>query len=127
MKGRGIFDRVRFLEARLDRMEVIILEQDKLLRSLSHGKPPSMIEPSKRNMAEIVAEIASDNGLTLAEIRTKTQAWAISHTRQYAFAVLLDAGFSAASIGRFFGGMDHSTVIYGAEKARSRNSEARAG
>ena len=123
---KGIFDRVRFLEARLDRLEAIILEQDRLLRSLGHEKPPAMIEPGTRNIAEIVCEIAGDNGLTLAEIRTKTQAHAISHPRQYAFAVLLDAGFSSPAIARFFGGIDHSTVLKGAAKARARMSEARA-
>ena len=117
-----MFERVRFLEARLDRLEIIILEQDRLLRSLGHEKPPAMIEPGKRNMAEIVCEIAGDNGLTLSEIRTATKAFAISHPRQYAFAVLMDAGFSAASIGRFFE-LDHSTVISGAAKARKRAGE----
>ena len=119
---KGIYERVQFLESRLDRLEVIILEQDRQLRALGVDKPPSMIEPTTRRMAEIGGEIASDNGLTLVEIRRKTYAHAISHPRQYAFAVLLDAGFSSPAIARFFGGLDHSTVLKGAEKARARMS-----
>lgn len=119
MKPTGIYERVQFLESRLDRMEVIILEQDKMLRALGVEKPPTMIEPGTRRIADIVAEIASDNGLTLAEIRRKTFAHAISHPRQYAYAVLLDAGFSSPAIARFFN-VDHSTVLQGAIKARAR-------
>lgn len=117
----GIYDRVQWLESRLDRLEVIILEQDRQLRALGADKPPAMIEPGTRKMAAIVGEIASDNGLTLADIKSKTMAHAVSHPRQYAYAVLLDAGYSAAAIGRFFK-RDHSTVLSGAEKARARMS-----
>lgn len=121
---KGIYERVQFLESRLDRLEVIILEQDHQLRALGVDKPPSMVEPTTRKMADIVGEIASDNGLTLAEIKRKTLAHAISHPRQYAFAVLLDAGFSSPAIARFFGGLDHSTVLQGAAKARARMTKA---
>ena len=119
----GIYERVQFLESRLDRLEVIILEQDRQLRALGVEKPPQMLEPATRKMADIVGEIASDNGLTLAEIRRKTLAHAISHPRQYAYAVLLDAGFSSPAIARFFK-VDHSTVIDGAKKARARMTKA---
>lgn len=121
MKQTGIFERVQFLESRLDRLEVIILEQDRQLRALGVDKPPAMVEPTTRKMADIVGEIASDNGLTVAEIRRKTLAHAVSHPRQYAYAVLLDAGFSSPAIARFFK-VDHSTVLQGAMKARARMS-----
>lgn len=124
MKPAGIFERVRFLESRIDRMEAIILAQDRHIRDLLRGAQmavdkPRMLEPGHGRMIQIAAEIAADNGLTLAEMQAKTFAWAVSHPRQHAYAVLLDSGFSAASIGRFFK-VDHSTVIKGAKAARAR-------
>lgn len=124
MKPSGIFDRVRFLESRIDRMEAIILAQDQHIRDLVRGSQmatavPSKAIPERRRMAQIAADVACDNGLTLDEMKAKTFAWAVSHPRQHAYAVMLDAGFSAASIGRFFK-VDHSTVISGAKAARAR-------
>jgi chromosomal replication initiation ATPase DnaA len=63
--------------------------------------------------------MASDNGLTLAEIKSRSKVAAICKPRQHAFAELLKEGFSAAGIGRFFG-LDHSTVLHGADAARKR-------
>ena len=107
MKPSGIFDRVRFLESRIDRMEAIILAQDQHIRALLRGAQmtndaPRMIEPGKLRMAEIAAEIAADNGLTLAQMKDATSAWAVSHPRQFAMMVMSDAGYSASAIGRFF-------------------------
>jgi chromosomal replication initiation ATPase DnaA len=124
VKQSGLFERVRFLESRLDRLEVIILEQDALIRAqakvLGVEKPAEYLIPEARDMVSIVQRIASDNGLTLAEIKSRSKVAAICKPRQHAFAELLDAGFSAAGIGRFFGDMDHTTVLRGAEKARAR-------
>lgn len=124
MKERGIFERVRFLESRLDRLEVIILEQDKLIRDQAKQlgqQSPQYVEPQTRTMARIASDIASDNNLTLEELKSRTHEWAVSHVRQYAYAEMLDAGFSASAVGRFFG-RDHSTVAYGAKAARARMS-----
>ena len=122
MKHAGLFDRVRFLESRLDRMEVIILEQDALIRAqakvLGVEKPAEYLVPEARDMATIVQQIASDNGLTLAEIKSRSRVAAITKPRHHAFAVLLDRGFSSAAVARFFG-MDHTTVLHGAQKAKA--------
>lgn len=123
MKESGIFAKVRFLESRLDRLEVIILEQDKVIRAqakkIGEDYQSMLLEPSSRKMADIVADIASDNGLTLTELKSRSCLRAIAWPRQYAYSVLIDAGHSAASVGRFFG-RDHSTVLDGARKAKSR-------
>lgn len=125
MKHSGLFDRVRFLESRLDRLEAVLLAQDQIIRRqaklLGLDRPPVHAAPEARDMVQIVADIANDNGLTLAEIKSKTKVAAICKPRQYAFAVLLDKGFSAAGIGRFFG-MDHTTVLSGAARARAEMS-----
>jgi chromosomal replication initiation ATPase DnaA len=123
MKHTGLFDRVRFLEARLDRLEVVILEQDKIIRAQSAAlgviSIPEHLEPEAKGMMGIVADIARDNGLTLPEIKSDSKLRAVCWPRQMAYAALLDAGFSAAGVGRFFG-KDHTTVLDGAGKARER-------
>lgn len=127
MKQAGIFDRVRFLEARLDRLEVVILEQDRTIRAQTAAlgviSIPEHLEPESRSMMRIVADIARDNGLTLSEIRSDARFKAICWPRQAAYAMLLDAGFSSAGVGRFFG-RDHTTVLDGAAKARARRAKA---
>lgn len=124
MKPTGIFERVRFLESRLDRMEIIILEQDKLIRDqkkeigLIHGGH-LRVEPGRMQLAQIAADVAADNGLTLAELQSSNREFAISHARQYAMMLMFDAEFSTPQIGRFFG-RDHSTVAHGIKAARER-------
>lgn len=123
----GIFERVQFLESRIDRLEVIILEQDALIRAqarvLGAEKPLEYLVTEARNMVSIVQQIASDNGLTMAEIKSRSKVAAICKPRQHAYVKLMDAGFSAAGIGRFFG-RDHTTILDGAKKARAEMAKA---
>lgn len=132
MKQSGIFDQVQFLQSRMDRLEVIILEQDAIIRSLRLGASqdaPQKVEPGTRTMMAIASEVASDNGLTLAELRSHSREHAIAHPRQYAFLLMQQAGFSAARIGRFFD-RDHTTILHGIAAVRARmakNGEGRAG
>jgi chromosomal replication initiator protein len=119
----GLFDRVRFLESRLDRMEVILLEQDRLIRAqartLGMLNTPPMAEASRKAMVKIASEVAADNGLTLAELQSRSKAIGICYPRQYAMMLMMDAGYSSPEIGRFFG-RDHATVLHGARAARLR-------
>ena len=124
MKPSGIFDRVRFLESRLDRLEVILLEQDKIIRAQGRAlgmceNTPQNVEPGRRALIKIASEVAADNGLTMAELQSDSHAYAVAHPRQYAMMLMLDAGYSASEIGRFFR-RDHTTVISGARAARAR-------
>ena len=124
MKPTGIFDRVRFLEGRLNRMEVILLEQDKIIRDQNRAlglalDAPQHVEPGKRAMVRIASDVAADNGMTLAEMRSDSRAFAVAHPRQYAMMLMWEAGYSASEIGRFFG-RDHSTVASGINAARKR-------
>lgn len=124
MKPTGIFDRVRFLESRLDRLEVVILEQDRIIRAQGRAlgmreESPLYVEPGHRTLVRIASEVAADNGLTLAELKSGSRAYAVSRPRQYAMMLMMDAGYSANGIGRFFG-RDHSTVISGARAAKAR-------
>lgn len=125
MKPTGIFERVRFLESRLDRMEAVILRQDADIRRIIREAPaipealPEAMEPIRRRMAEIAAEVAVDNGLTLAELRGDSREFAVSHPRQFAMLMMSDAGHATNAIGRFFK-RDHSTVAHGIKAARER-------
>lgn len=125
MKPSGIFERVRFLESRLDRMEAVILAQDQTIRRLLAERAhrpepaPAHAEPSRRHMAEISAMVAADNGLTVAELCGPGRAWDIVRPRQYAMMLMADAGHSQVAIGRFLG-RDHTTVMHGIRAARAR-------
>lgn len=76
-------------------------------------------------LVEIAFAVAAKHGVTTAELRTpigvgKSASWNISHPRQEAFWIARqqrcpDGSYrhSLPSIGRYFGGRDHTTVIYG--------------
>ena len=124
MKQSGIFDRVRFVESRVDRMEAIILAQSEALHLLESAMgvrkaiAPNA-EPIQRRMAQIAIDVAADNGLTLAELRSKRREYAVSRPRQFAMLEMSKAGFPANSIARFFG-VDHTTVLHGIKVAAER-------
>jgi chromosomal replication initiation ATPase DnaA len=125
----GIFDRVCFLEGRLDRLEAALLAQDEIICDLSRAlgrvaPPPRAMEPMSRNMAQIAAEVAGDNGLTLAELKSRSKGQEIVRPRQYAMMLMADAGHSLPSIGRFFG-LDHTTIWHGVKVARARVEAAK--
>lgn len=123
-KPAGIFDRVCFMEGRLDRLEALLLAQDEVIAELSRAvgriqQPPKAMEPVQRRMALIAAEVAGDNGLTVAELKSRRRGHEIVHPRQYAMLMMVEAGHSLASIGRYFG-LDHTTVWHGVNAARLR-------
>ena len=75
--------------------------------------------PVKR-MAEIAAEVAQANGLTLAELRSRNRAQRIARPRQEAMAKMYQTGrYTLTQIARFFG-MDHTTVLYGVRQYEAR-------
>lgn len=75
--------------------------------------------PVKR-MADIAAEVAQANHLTLAELKSRTRAQRISHPRQEAMAKMHQTGrYGLTRIARFFG-VDHTTVLYGVRQYEAR-------
>jgi len=75
--------------------------------------------PVKR-MADIAAEVAQANGLTLAELRSRNRAQRIARPRQEAMAKIHQTGrYTLTQIARFFG-MDHTTVLYGVRQYEAR-------
>lgn len=124
MKPSGIFDRVRFLESRLDRLEVVLLGQDKIIRAQGRllglrEDNPLHVEPGRRALIKIASDAAADNGLTLAELQSDSRSYSVTRPRQYAMMLMLEAGYSASEIGRFFR-RDHTTVLHGIRAAKAR-------
>ena len=75
--------------------------------------------PVKR-MADIAAEVAQANGLTLAELKSRNRAQRIARPRQEAMAKIHQTGrYTLTQIARFFG-MDHTTVLYGVRQYEAR-------
>lgn len=75
--------------------------------------------PVKR-MADIAAEVAQANGLTLAELRSRNRAQRIARPRHEAMAKIHQTGrYTLTQIARFFG-MDHTTVLYGVRQYEAR-------
>jgi hypothetical protein len=81
--------------------------------------PPPIVIP-RGGMGDILQEVASETGVSAADIMGRDRARAIANARQ-AFmwrcrAVLREDGghrYSLPQIGAFLGGMDHTTVRHG--------------
>lgn len=82
-------------------------------------------EPGARTMAEMVAEVAAEHGVTVAALRGPGRSRRLAWPRQEAMLRCREEiGYSYRRIGRFFGDRDHTTVMHGCEAARARRSGA---
>ena len=75
----------------------------------------------KITVKDIVKATAAESGLHVRELLSKSQFRPIAWPRQTAMMAaraLTDASFP--EIGRWMGGRDHSTIIYGARTAAAR-------
>lgn len=65
------------------------------------------------DVAKIMAEVAVAHSLTIASLRAKTNERKVSNARHEAmYRIRNEGGYSSPQIGQFFGGMDHTTVLY---------------
>lgn len=134
MKPVGMFERMTMAEAKAARLESMLLRQAQDIQILQaqvarlsstaaaeqiEGRAPALIAKTVRRMADIAAEVATENLLTVPAIRAPSKLAAIAHPRQEAMLRMIEAGFSTPQIGRFFG-KDHTTVIHGARAAKAR-------
>lgn len=67
----------------------------------------------------IIASVADKHGLTVADLRGRSQRYRIAHARQEAFFELMRHGYSSPLIGSWFG-RDHTTVLHGVCAHRNR-------
>lgn len=73
-------------------------------------------------IAEIIAEVAKETGLTVAMIVGDRRSRPIVAARHMAhWRVARETGASLAAIGRAFGDRDHTTIIHGIRKHELRN------
>lgn len=134
MKPAGMFERMAMAEAKAARLESMMLQQARDIQILQaqvarlsgraaaeqiESRAPALIAPAIRRMADIAAEVATENLLSLAEIRSRAKMNAVARPRQEAMLRMIEAGYSTTQIGRFFG-RDHSTVVHGAKVAQAR-------
>lgn len=68
----------------------------------------------------IICEVCDLYDLTWDEMVSTSRAKRVTHPRQQAFSRLNAAGFPLADIGRYFGGMDHTSVLHGVRAHAAR-------
>lgn len=79
----------------------------------------------RASMLEIAEDAARRHGLTLKDLRIKTQRRAISWPRQEAMAEMHRRGFSHTQIIRFFGLTNHTSSVYAVDAVARRRALAR--
>lgn len=80
----------------------------------------SMRPMSQITMASIAQRVAEKHGLTVEQLKSVSRAARIVQPRQEAMHEMVQTGkWSTPRIGMFFGGMDHTTVLW-ACKAHQR-------
>ena len=82
--------------------------QESTYLSLWHG-----VQPKRRRMVDIAGEVCDRYGLSITELLGKSRERRIAWPRQEAMYLMRCEGFTLNQIGRYFGGMDHSSIWYG--------------
>jgi hypothetical protein len=87
-------------------------------RPRKRGRKPSKRLCQAVRIIELVAEHAN---LTSEELAAKDRRWNRSHPRQVAmYLIRLTTGSSYPSIGKYFGGKDHTTIMHGIREVQGR-------
>ncbi len=74
------------------------------------------------SIAEIIADVAKQTGLTVAMLTGDRRSKPIVAARHLAYwRAARETGASLAAIGRVFGDRDHTTIIHGIRKHEQRN------
>lgn len=115
------------LRQRLE-LEVAQLELVNALRAKLGFNAPMDLPPA--GLAQVCTDVGGYYGLTLSQLKARTHRFDVSHPRQHAMlecvAQLREDGrsvYSLKQIGRFLGGLDHTTVLHGARAAWDRYRE----
>lgn len=73
----------------------------------------------------IVAEVAAKTGVTVEQLKSDDRHKHIARPRQAAYYALYETGrYSLPTIGEYFGGRDHTTVLYGIRAHEARGGGA---
>jgi len=76
------------------------------------------------SMEDILRVVTEHFSVKLSELQSKRRTKAIAHPRQIGMYLVRTATrHSLEEIGGFFGGRDHSTVLYGVERVKEQMGE----
>ena len=75
-------------------------------------------------MRRILAEVATEAGLTIDEIKARTRRRDIVRPRQLSWAKMREAGFTFHQIANFFA-MDHSTIVDGVKRIKAERRKVK--
>mgnify|MGYP001562222986 FL=1 len=93
-----------------------------LVRSALHDFLPS--QPSAITIGRIIETVVEEYGVKFGELQSKKRAKSIAFPRQVCmFLAKKLTNSSLAEIGSYFGGRDHSTVIYAIDKIEGDSKE----
>lgn len=127
MKPQGLFDRVSFLEAKVERLEKALVHHDAILEALREAglTVPEPVysdaeSPRLRKMREVCMDVCRAHDVTLVELRGRSSKRVISWPRQDAMRLLWKAGYSMPEIARYLGRRDHTTILHGIRASEAR-------
>lgn len=124
MKPQTLFDRVAFLEAKLSKLEKLVLHQDAIMRAagltIDEASLSAVESPRLRKMREICNDVCITHDVTLDELKGRSMIRAVAWPRQDAMRLLALAGYSQQEIGRYLGRRDHTTVLHGIRASEAR-------
>lgn len=127
MKPQTLFDRVALLEAKLARLESIVLHQGAILSAagltVNEAAYNAVENPRQRKMREICGDVCLAHDVTLEQLRGQDRARHVAWPRQDAMRLLAKAGYSEAEIGRYLGRRDRTTIIHGIRASQARMQE----
>lgn len=72
------------------------------------------------SMREIAIRVALESGISLGALRGASRAKHLIEPRHRAMYLCYELGRSFTHIGKFFGGRDHTSIVYAVHKMRSR-------
>lgn len=118
MKPSSLSERVAIMEAQIAALCQIVGAMREDLPETVKLADYTAKEPQR--MLRIAREFAAINGLRVADLKGASTKRPISWARQDLMALLHSKGHASTSIGRFLGGRDHTTVLYGIKASRAR-------
>lgn len=127
MRQQTVFDRIGYLEAKMERLERIVREQTEILRAsgltVEAAAYKAVETPRLKKMRKICNDVCVANELSLSELRGANRRRHVAWPRQDAMRFLAEAGYSTNEIGRYLGNRDHTTILHGIAASRARAAE----
>ena len=87
----------------------------------------ALIDEEKKITIDLIQEgVAKYFNINISDMRTKRRTKAIAYPRQIAMYLVRNlTSYSLPEIGEYFGGRDHTTILYACSKVRAQMEEDR--